>query len=167
MAQRTLELKKVLYLTFVRYHGYACEVWAPSTICSITKIESLQRRATKFILNTHWQEDISYHERLSRLNLLPLTYWHEVKDLIFLSCWPLHVTHVDDYVKPKGTRLTHNSSDQDVLTPKCRTKLFQFSYFKRIAEHCLKLEPRSVVCSAPSSVVFVTCSNVIFFLVLF
>ena len=47
------------------------------------KIESLQRRATKFILNTHWQEDISYHERLSRLNLLPLTYWHEVKDLIF------------------------------------------------------------------------------------
>ena len=118
MAQRTLELKKVLYLTFVRYHGYACEVWAPSTICSITKIESLQRRASKFILNTHWQEDISYLERLSRLNLLPLTYWHEVKDLIFLSCWPLHVTHVDDYVKPKGTRLTHNSSDQDVLTPK-------------------------------------------------
>ena len=167
MAQRTLELKKVLYLTFVRYHGYACEVWAPSTICSITKIESLQRRASKFILNTHWQEDISYLERLSRLNLLPLTYWHEVKDLIFLSCWSLHVTHVDDYVKPKGTRLTHNSSDQDVLTPKCRTKLFQFSYFKRIAKHCLKLEPRSVVCSAPSSVVFVTCSNVIFFLVLF
>ena len=39
---------KLLYLTFVRsYHGYACEVWAPSTICSITKIVSLQRRATK------------------------------------------------------------------------------------------------------------------------
>ena len=86
MAQRTLELKKVLYLTFVRYYGYACEVWAPSTICSITKIESLQRRASKFILNTHWQEDISYLERLSHLNLLPLTYWHEVKDLIFFSC---------------------------------------------------------------------------------
>ena len=159
MAQRTLELKEVLYLTFVRYHGYACEVWAPSTICSITKIESLQRRASKFILNTNWQEDISYLERLSRLNLLPVTY--------FLSCWPLHVTHVDDYVKPKGTRLTHNSSDQDVLTPKCRTKLFQFSYFKRIAKHCLKLKPRSVLCSAPSSVVFVICSKVIFFLVLF
>ena len=83
--------RRLLYLTFVRYHGYACEVWAPSTICSITKIESLQRRASKFILNTQWQEDISYHKRLSRLNLLPLTYWHEVKDLIFLSRWPLHV----------------------------------------------------------------------------
>ena len=77
--------RKLLYLTFVRsYTGYVSEVWAPSTIGSIIKkIESLQRRATKFILNTHWQEDISYHERLSRLNLLPLTYWHEVKDLIF------------------------------------------------------------------------------------
>ena len=86
--------------------SYASGVWDPSTIGTITKIESLQRRATKFILNTHWQEDISYHERLSRLNLLPLTYWHEVKDLNFLSRWPLHVTHVDDYVKPKGTRLS-------------------------------------------------------------
>ena len=72
---------KLLYLTFVRsYIGYASEVWAPSTIGSITKIESLQRRATKFILNTLWHEDISYHERLSRLNLLPLAYWHKVKD---------------------------------------------------------------------------------------
>ena len=76
----TTDHRKLLYLTFVRsYIGYASEVWAPSTIGSITKIESLQRRATKFILNTHWQEDISYHEHLSRLNLLPLTYWHEVK----------------------------------------------------------------------------------------
>ena len=56
---------------------------APSTICGVTKIESLQLRATKFILNTHWQEDVSYHERLSRLNLLLLTYWHKVKYLIF------------------------------------------------------------------------------------
>ena len=162
----TTDHRRLLYLMFVRYHGYACEVWAPSTICSVTKIESLQRRASKFILNTQWQEDISYHERLSRLNLLPLTYWHEVKDLIFLVRWPLHVTHVDDDVKPEGTRLTRDSSDQDVLIPKCRTKLLQFSYFKRIAKHCLNLEPRSVMCSTPSSLVFMTCSFVFFFPIL-
>ena len=129
--------RKLLYLTFVRsYIGYASEVWAPSTIGSITKIESLQRRVTKFILNTHWQEDISYHEHLSRLNLLPLTYWHEVKNLIFyFKCRAGHYTSpIADYVKPKGTRLTRHSSDEDVLIPKCRTKLFQFSYFNRIAK---------------------------------
>ena len=129
--------RKLLSLTFVRsYIGYASEVWAPSTISSITKIESLQWRATKFILNIHWQEDISYHECLSRCNLLPLTYWHEVKDLIFyFKCHAGRYTlPIADYVKPKGTCLTHHSSDQDVLIPKCRTKLFQFSFCNRIAK---------------------------------
>ena len=115
VASFTTDQWKLLYLTFVRpYISYASEVWAPSTINSITKIESLQRRATKFILNTHWQEDISYHERLSRLNLLPLTYWHEVKDLIFyFKCRAGHYTlPIADYVKPKGTRLTRHSSDR-------------------------------------------------------
>ena len=66
----TTDHRKLLYLTFVRsFIGYASEIWAPSTIGSMTTIESLQRRATNFILNTHWQQDISYHERLSRLNL--------------------------------------------------------------------------------------------------
>ena len=109
----TTDHRKLLYLTFVRsYIGYASEVWAPSTIVSITKIESLQRRATKFILNKHWQEDISYHEHLSRLNLLPLTYWHEVKDLILYFKYRAgHYTlPIADYVKPKGTRLTRHSS---------------------------------------------------------
>ena len=133
----TTDHRKLLYLTFVRsYIGYASEVWAPSTIGSIAEIESLQCRATKFILNTHWQEDISYHERLSRLNLLPLTYWHEVKDLIFyFKCRAGHYTlPIADYVKPKGTRLIRHSSDQHVLIPKFRTKLFQFSYFNRIVK---------------------------------
>ena len=116
----TTDHRKLLYLTFVRsYIGYASEVWAPSTIDSITKIESLQRRATKFILNTHWQEDISYHERLSRLNLLPLTNWNEVKDFIFLfqvSRWPLQLTHR-------------------------WLKLFQFSYFNSIAKLWNAREP--------------------------
>lgn len=129
--------RKLLYLTFVRSHiGYASEIWAPSSIGGRTKIASLQRRATKFILNTHWQADISYQERLSRLNLLPLTYWHEVKDLIFyFKCRVGHYTlPIADYVRPKGTRLTRHSSDLDVLIPKCRTKLFQFSYFNRVAK---------------------------------
>ena len=102
----------------------------------ITRIESLQCRATKFIFHTQWQDDISYHERLSRLNLLPLTYWHEVKDLIFHFKYRVgHSTlPIDDYVKPKGTRLTRHSSDEDVLISKFRSKIFQFSYFNRIAK---------------------------------
>ena len=37
----TTDHRKLLYLKFLRsYIGYASEVWAPSTIGSITKIES-------------------------------------------------------------------------------------------------------------------------------
>ena len=59
-----------------------------------------------------------------------------MKDLIFyFKCRAGYYTlPIADYVKPKGTRLTRHSSDQDVLIPKCRTKLFQFSYFNRIAK---------------------------------
>ena len=59
-----------------------------------------------------------------------------MKDLIFyFKCRAGHYTlPIADYVKPKGTRLTRHSSDQDVLIPKYRTKLFQFSYFNRIAK---------------------------------
>ena len=134
---------KLLYLTFVRsYVGHTSEVWAPSTICSITKIESLQRRAKKIILYTHWQRDISSNERLSRLNLL------KVKELIFKCCPGYNTLRIDDYVKLKGTRLTRQSSDQDVLIPKCCTKLFQFSYFNRIAKlwNTLPESTRTLTC---------------------
>ena len=59
-----------------------------------------------------------------------------MKELIFyFKCRAGHYTlPIADYVKPKATRLTRHSSDQVVLIPKCRTKLFQFSYFNRIAK---------------------------------
>ena len=47
------------------------------------QLESLQRRASKFILNLNWKDDISYSDRLKKLNLLPFTYWQEMKDLVF------------------------------------------------------------------------------------
>ena len=54
----------------------------PLSLGTSTILPSSGLKAAAFrILRT--QEDISYHERLSRLNLLWLTYWHEVKDSIF------------------------------------------------------------------------------------
>ena len=59
--------------------------------------------------------------------------WDEVKDLIFYfkSCTGYCSLSIDDYVKStyKGTLPTRHSSHQDLLIPKCCTKLFQVSYF--------------------------------------
>ena len=95
--------------------------------CSIPKIGSLQRGKRIFLIVSAFLASTCYH-------------WHTgmyvVKDLMFhFKRRAGHYTlPIDDYVKPKGTRLTRHSSDQDVLIAKCRTKLFQFSYFNRIAK---------------------------------
>ena len=74
------------YLTIVRPHvGYASEVWAPPVIGSLTKVESLQRRATKYILNLHWRDQLSYRERLFKLTRLALTKYRHLK-IAKLSC---------------------------------------------------------------------------------
>jgi hypothetical protein len=76
---------KVIYLALVRLHlGYCSQVWAPqSVIRNILLVESVQRRATKFICKLSKTDHYSYRDRLVHLNLLPLSYWLEYLDLVF------------------------------------------------------------------------------------
>ena len=77
-------VRRTLYLTLVRSQlCYASQVWAPQSIRSIKRIERIQRRATKFILDLPFFCDISYNQRLEMLNLLPVCYWHEYLDMVF------------------------------------------------------------------------------------
>ena len=57
-------------------------------IGQVRAIESIQRRATCFILGENPRSGtIIYKERLLKLNFLPISYWHEIKDIVFLhSC---------------------------------------------------------------------------------
>lgn len=97
--------RKLPHLSFVRPHiGYASEVWAPQEISNLTRIERLQRRATKYILNMNYYNSIPYRDRLIRLNLLPVSYWHELKDLVFyFKCRTNHYNiPINDFVAPQG-----------------------------------------------------------------
>jgi len=131
-----INARKLLYLSYVRPHiGYASELWSPQTIVNIKKVESLQRRATKYILNLSYYDDTTYSNRLQQLKLLPVSYWHEYKDLIFYyKCKTGHFKiPIEHYVKARSNRrVTCNSSATDLLIPKCRTKHFQTSNFNRI-----------------------------------
>jgi hypothetical protein len=50
--KRSQRTRRCLFLSVVRPHlGYATQIWAPQTIELIKRIERVQRRATKFILN--------------------------------------------------------------------------------------------------------------------
>ena len=76
------ETKKQLYLSLVRSKlTYCSQLWRPLLIKHIIMLENVQRRATKFITNDY---SSNYKIRLQRLHLLPLMYWLELQDLLYL-----------------------------------------------------------------------------------
>ena len=55
-------------------------VWRPHSLQDIRKIESLQRRSTKYITSYH----LDYKSRLKATNLLPMSLWLEAQDVMLL-----------------------------------------------------------------------------------
>ncbi|CAB4033297.1 Hypothetical predicted protein [Paramuricea clavata] len=78
------KVRRTLYLSIVKSKlCYATQVWSPFPNMELSeKIESVQRRATKWILKTKTGE-MSCTQRLLTLELLPLCYDREVKYLVF------------------------------------------------------------------------------------
>ena len=140
--------RKLLYLTLVRSHlSYASEVWAPqSCITDMKLLEGVQRRATRFILNCSKDPNIrpNYKSRLTSLNLLPISYWMECRDLCFaFKCIKSLINvQLDDYIQISSGR-TRNSSDSLYLYPvhRYRTSLFRDSFFNRIVPLWNSLPP--------------------------
>ena len=74
-------IKKQLYLLLVRSHLSYCSVlWWPHLLKDVEKLENIQRRATKYILNDYVSD---YKSRLISLNLLPLSMVLELNDIVF------------------------------------------------------------------------------------
>ena len=80
---RDKTVRRTLYLSLVRSQlCYASEVWSPHTVKLKSRVESVQRRATAWILQSKHGE-ITYQQRLMNPNLLPLCYEREISDLVF------------------------------------------------------------------------------------
>ena len=78
-------VRRTLYLILVTSEiSYASEVWSPHTNKLISELESVQRRATAWILKSK-RGDHTYKQRLviPTFNLLPLCYEREITDLMF------------------------------------------------------------------------------------
>lgn len=78
----SIGLKKTLYLSLVRSHlVYGAQLWHPYLIKDIRKLEKVQRRATRYILQDN---RLDYKTRLIKLDILPLAMWLEMQDVLFL-----------------------------------------------------------------------------------
>ena len=116
---------------------YASEVWSPPYSSQKAKIERIQRRATRWILKARIR-DSSYKERLTALELLPLCYDREIRDLIFFykALYGISDLNVHDYVSfvtHGRTRLSLNPTLM-LKFPSCKTTTYQASYFNRIVK---------------------------------
>ena len=113
------------------------EVWSPSHSTLKMKAERVQRRATRWILQIK-QGKLSYKERLIQLDLLPLTYDHDVKDLVFLYKALYGYIDIDiSFIKSVSHGHTRRSQSSDIKyleTPFCKSAMYQSSFFNRSIE---------------------------------
>ena len=136
------KVRRTLCLSLVKSQlCFATEIWSPAHSSLKAKLERVQqdgsKTATRWILKTKLGE-ISYKDKLLALQLLPLTYDREVKDLVFFykALYGYIDLNIHDYVSFLShgrTRLSQNCS-VNLKLPLCKTSTFQASYFNRIVK---------------------------------
>ena len=109
---KSTSVRRVIYVTLVRSHlSYATNVWAPKSKELIRKTERIQHQATKYILNLPFLSEESYKDRLIKLDLLPMSYWHEYLDMVFFF------KSVTGLVKDNPTVIPTRRVSQEQLDP--------------------------------------------------
>ena len=107
-------------------------------------MESLQRKATKFILNDY-QSSYKWIPRLQQLNLLPLTPWLEVQDILLLLSLIKSPDNFDlcDYITfvESGTRSSTSHKIRSTSTNVPKSNPTKFYYFNRIVRIWNSLPP--------------------------
>ena len=89
-----VQSKRTLYLSLVKPHLLYCSsLWRPHLLSDIRGLETVQRRATKFIIGSN---SLDYKERLLNLNILPLMMDFEIRDIIFfIKCVKTKYAHLN------------------------------------------------------------------------
>ncbi len=114
--------KRALYLTLVRSIFEHCPiVWRPASNAAVNKLESLQKRALKWIRGDNcvsYSSGHLYHIHCKQLNILPIRYRFDYHDLKFFhsviykySCTklPEYLTFFDGSSRLRSTHLDHLS----------------------------------------------------------
>ena len=124
--------KRKLYLSLVRStFNYCSSIWRPHLIKDIMTLETVQRRASKFVLNDY---SMDYRNRLKVLKLLPLMYHLELNDIMLaVRCFKSPEEHfnLNKYVAfcHSGTRSGSHSKLRHTRSP---LNIVKHSFFHRL-----------------------------------
>ena len=127
-----IRVKRSLYLSLVCSQLHYCSVlWRPHFKVDIRHLETVQRRATRFIVNDN---SMDYKERLMNLNILPLMMQYEISDIMFLvKCIRKPSTHfnISDFIT-FSTSNTRSSTYLKLKHSKSKSNTLGQFYFNRI-----------------------------------
>ena len=130
----TISQLKTLYCSLVRPRvEFASQVWNAFTKSNISRVESIQRRATKSILKS----DDEYLVRLRKLRWLSLEDRRLMADVFFYKLVNNHVC-LTLYSRVRFSRdvdreyALRSMDTSNLLTSLSRTNLFKFSFMQRI-----------------------------------
>ena len=122
-----IQVCKILYLSLVRSKlGYASQVWAPQTVTNITTMERVQRRATKFILSLPYRSDVLYKDRLQSVGILPICYWLEFLDLVYLYNCVVNDSDTNISIRVSNRRTRNSNSGNGILLNVPNPRLLAF-----------------------------------------
>ena len=138
---QSTQTSRTLYVSIVRCHlGYATQVWSPESIGLLKRKENVQRRATKLVLKLPLRCDVTCKTRLQLTNLLPISCWHEVLDIVFFYTAVNNLVFIDSEALPatkQSTRSTRSSSSNAItyIPKRRRTVTCQRSFSIRCVPH--------------------------------
>jgi hypothetical protein len=144
------DVKLVCFTSLVRpLVEFTSQLWAGNyTKKSLLKLESLQRRASKFILNDYVSP---YDVRLTRLKLLPLSYRREFLDLVYFyncinSLIDMETSHLPIFITHNTVRTRLANDDLLLSVPKVKYMTYNKYYMCRITRlwNALPLDIRNV-----------------------
>ena len=166
------QMKRGLYLTMVRSIFEHCPIiWRPSSISTVDRLESIQKRALKWVLNdpnVSYSSNSLYYVHCKQLNILPIKYRFDYHDLKFFHSIVYGYTcvKIPEYLRPfSGSRLRSSHLDYKCfvssILPKNlfssnnfevdHKKNFSNSYFYRahLAWNRLPLTIREIISPGP------------------
>lgn len=140
------DVLKSLYISLVRSKLLYCsQLWSPCCLKDIIHLETIQWRTTRFLVAS--PHSLNYKECLIDLQLLPLMYHHNLRDVLFIvKCLLSPPDNFDilQYVS-FSTHGTRSTSSDKLKVNFHRTSTTHHFYFNRVVKlwnipsHCLDL----------------------------
>ena len=121
--------KKFLYLSLVKSRlTYCSQLWRPYLLKEITKLEKVQRRATKYILNDF---SLKYKSRLSSLRILPLMMTFDIIFFIKSVKSPTTAFNINNFVEFRFSS-SRSSSGHKLIHRLSYSNTTRHFYFNRL-----------------------------------